>query len=126
MRRRRNAPRNSQGNQRNQYSTPGNPRAFKPDTQPLPVGSRSPAQDAKSAREQLRAIQQERISREAERLKNEQAKLKAATLAPRNEEPQPTPKTSEQPSPSNESNAQEADPGDGPLLFTPANGAGAK
>lgn len=122
----RNAPRNSQGNQRNQYNTPGNPRAFKPDTQPLPVGSRSQVQDAKTAREQLRAIQQERISREAERLKSEQAKLKAAAIAPRDEEPQPTPKATEQPLPRNESNAQAADPGDGPLLFTPANGTGAK
>jgi len=122
----RNAPRNSQGNQRNQYNTPGNPRAFKPDTQPLPVGSRSPVPDAKTARDQLRAIQQERISREAERLKSEQAKLKAATIAPRAEEPQPTPNASEQPLPRNGSNAQEADPGDGPLLFTPANGAGGK
>jgi hypothetical protein len=89
------------------------PRAFNPDTQPLPVGRLPQAQDDRSAREQLRAIQQERMNREAARWKSEQARLKAAGKSPPRGDRQPPPFDDSQPPPSNS--------GDGPLLLAPSN-----
>lgn len=88
------------------------PRAIKPESRPLPGTSRSQAPDDQRAREQLRAIQQQRIDREAAKWQSEQAKLKAAV---------PTSDIDRQQPPVDRQDSPSADPGDGPLLMAPSN-----
>jgi hypothetical protein len=115
-------------------SEPGAPRVFLPEVQGAHYGgaqsgqsspralpydrrarSSTQALDQQTAREQLRAMQQERMNRDAARWKSEQTKRKsgASTTAPRVE-----------PKPIVEDDSEAAGGGldSGPALFAPTNG----